>query len=241
MNSKRKQLVAIAAGFSIFFLSAAAVIAGSQSTRAKQKSVSSRAPIYFERTSGTEGNPILYSARGIAYDVFISREEADVVLNGGLKQTEEAPRGKVIVVHAYANVLRMRFVGADVPISVCPAEAGKQFENLFSAVAYRGIYPGTDIFLTGDQRQIGFELRLSPGADVRGVVLELAGATSISLDGKGNAVVRAGRESLVIQRPVIQESEAGRRLKGAFRIEPRNRLRFVLGAVTPADSQTIPD
>lgn len=90
-------------------------------TRHAKSVRSSDAQINFESITGDDASLIRYVARAGSYDLYISREEADVVLHGGLQQSGEVERGKVIVVHAYANVLRMRFVHANPPTSVEPA------------------------------------------------------------------------------------------------------------------------
>jgi len=109
-------------------------------------------------------------------------------------------------------------------------------------VAYRGVYAGTDVIFRGDQQKIGLDLDLSPGADPNGMELTLDGATGIALDAAGNAVVRMGELSLVLERPAIFEVRDGRRrpLPGGYRIEPNNRLRFVVG-LPNANEQVITD
>lgn len=199
------------------------------------------AQIYFENASSDDASPIRYVARARSYDLYISREEADVVLHGGLEQSGDAERGKMIVVHAYASVLRMRFVDADPPTSVeQPIESGRRSLN---SIAYRGVYPGTDAVLRARQSQIGFQFELAPGADARNIVLEIRGATSINLDSRGNAVVRVGREAIVLQRPAvkIQASGRGETSVGGYEIEDANRLRFIVNGNVPQSRATITD
>lgn len=209
--------------------------------------VSSRAlasPLHFEASKNLSGSPIKYSARAASYSLFLSSDEADVVLHGEETPSGEVTRGKPIVVQAYANLLRMRFVDSNLPASIGPPNAQKRLQAhpYYTAVAYRGIYPGTDVVFRGDQQQIGFQLNLCPGADADHIVLELAGATGISLDMDGNAIVRVGRTSLILQKPsvMISSKSAGQWFAGAYRIETRNRLRFIVR--TPAaDAQIIAD
>jgi len=199
------------------------------------------AQIYFEKIGSDDASPIRYVARSRAYDLYISREEADLVLHRGLEQPMKAERGKVIVVQAYANVLRMRFVDAELPTSVGrPSTHGRRSP---SAVAYRGIYPGTDALLRANREGIGFQLELSPGADSQAIVLEIGGATSINLDRHGNAIVHAGRESIVLQRPTVRIQSSGRDEAGlgAYEVEGANRLWFIASGNLPQSRQTITD
>jgi len=197
------------------------------------------AQIYFEKIGSDDASPIRYAARSRAYDLYISREEADLVLHRGLEQPVQAERGKVIVVQAYASVLRMRFVDADPPTSVeQPVESERRSLN---SVAYRGIYPGTNAILRANQNDIGLQFEFSSGADARNIVLEIGGATSINLDSRGNAVVHAGREAIVLQRPTVQSSGRGEASLGAYEVEGRNRLRFILSGNVPQSHPTIAD
>ncbi len=232
-----------AAGWLVAILLCAALpgVSAQGNARAANPARSSDSRIYFEKTSSGNASPIRYVARSRSFDVYVSREEADVVLHGGLEQPREVARGKVIVVHAYANVLRMRFVNSDLPASVEPLATRRAAST--DAVAYRGIYPGTDAVLSATKDGIAFQLKLSQGADVQNVVLELDGATSIDLDARGNAVVHAGREVVVLQKPAvqIQLAASGEASPGAYEIAGPNRLRFIVSRDVPTLSQTVSD
>ena len=198
-------------------------------------------PLHFE-ASNLSGSPVKYSARTASYSLFLSNEEADVVVYGEALPSGKVTRGKPIVVQAYANVLRMRFVDSNLPTSVGPANAKGRSLPYYTAVTYRGIYPGTDVVVRGDRQRIKFQLNLCPGADADHIVLELAGASEISLDAEGNALARVGRASLILQKPsiVLSSQGAAQRLAGGYRIEARNHLRFVVGA-PPTDTQVLTD
>lgn len=227
------------AAFGMFlFVTAARCVAAPGASNAG-RGHGGESPVLFEKSKADQA-PIQYIARSRSYDLYISREEADVVLHGGLERSGEAERGKVIVVHAFANVLRMRFVDANLPASV---EARPNAQHAAHELVYRGIYPGTDVVLRANRGRIAFQLELSPGADARDVLLELSGATSINLDSRGNAVVHAGRESIVLQRPTakIEPSANGELIPGGYEIEGRDRVRFTLSSKRPEASQTIAD
>lgn len=206
----------------------------------------SRAPLRFEANRGQTDEQVKYLARATNYNIFLAENEADIVLHHETKPSETVARGKMIVVQAYANVLRLRFANSNPPTKIVPLlyhrGSGNSAVAECTAVAYRGVYPGTDIIFRGDQQKIGLDLDLSPGADLHGIVLTLDGATGIVLDAGGNAVVRMGEVSLILERPAIFEVRDGRRwpLTGGYRIEPNNRLRFIVG-VSSANEQVVTD
>lgn len=204
---------------------------------------STEASIFFQETAGQLG-PVQYSAHTPSFDVFVSRQEADVVLHDEIAPTRELARGKITVVNAYASVLRLRFVNASLPTSVAPLAPVRRSHSArhsYAAVAYRGIYAGTDVILRGSQRRISFQVTLSPGADANHVVLQLAGATSIELNGRGDAVIHAGRQSLVLQRPVVSVRGSHASFLGAYEIERGNRLRFIVPELTPRNRTSFTD
>lgn len=215
-------------------------------TRPSARGNSSKQPLRFEANHGQTSREVKYLARAADYNIFLSNDEADVVLHSEMRPAGPLARGKVIVVRAYASVLRMRFANSNPPTKIVPlrqrSPMGASAPEPYTAVAYRGIYAGTDIVFHGDQRRIGLELNLSPGADPRDIMLSLDGATGIFLDSQGNAVVRVGDVSLVLQRPSVFEVRNGRRrpVSGSYRIEPNNRLRFMVG-LPSANEQIITD
>jgi len=209
-------------------------VAAPAQTRARSEKTSAEQPLHFKVNQGETNRRVKYLARAARYSIFLANNEADIVLHHEATPAGPVARGKVIVVHAYASVLRMRFADSNPPTSIVPLSGRSAIRDSsagpYTAVAYRGIYPGMDIVFHGDQRKIGLDLVLSRGADPAGIVLEFDGATGIALDAAGNAVVRAGEASLVIERPSFLEDQDGRRrlVVGSFQIEPNNRLRFLV-------------
>jgi|SRR5579875_39360 len=209
--------------------------------RAPARSIES--PIFFRKMAGQLG-PVLYSAETPSFDLFISRQETDVVLHDEIAPAGELPRGKITVVNAYATVLRLRFVNASLPTSVVPLAPVRRShlaQFSYAAVAYRGIYAGTDVILRGNRRRVSFQVILSPGADPNHVVLQLAGATSIKLNAHGDAMIHSGRDSLVLRRPVASIKGSKRSFWGAYKLESGNRLRFIIPALASQSSAGFAD
>lgn len=194
-------------------------------------------PLRFEASTSASDDPVKYSARASSYSLFLSNDEADVVLHGEQAPPSEVTRGKLIVVRAYASLLRMRFVDSNPPTSIVPIDRAKQPGSYYTAVAYRGIYAGTDVIVRGDQQRIAFQLNLSPGSDSGHIVLEIAGATFIQLDSAGNAIVHTGNESLILKRPTVKIGGTNSPFAGAYRIEHGNRLRFVVSSAAFENNQ----
>ncbi len=235
-----RRLATVSVLFVMFVMLTATVFRASAQTAARPNSGGS-APLVFEPSS-IAGSPIRYIARASGYTVFLSDEEADVVLQEAKAPSKELQRGDLIVVEAHASLLRMRFVDANPPTSLNAVDR-EGLPHAFTAIAYRGVYPGTDIILRGDQHCMQFRVKLGPGASAENIVIEFAGATGLDLQVDGTAVVHAGSAALLLQKPVILFGNIQTRqsASGGFRIENGNRLRLVLGASAPVSTQIIGD
>lgn len=232
------QPLAALAALSALIIMGVTTIASAQPI-ARDGSASS-APLLFEPYN-VPGSPIRYLARAAHYTVFLSNDEADVVLQQETSPSRKLQRGGVIVVQAHASLLRIRFVDADPPTSVNPADLQRPAAvSPLTAVAYRGLYPGTDIILRGDQQRLQFQVNLGPGASAENATIEFAGATGLNLRPDGTAVVHAGGAMLLLERPLILRhrqfygSRPPQSSLGAFQIEKGNRLRFVIASRAPA-------
>jgi len=203
------------------------------------------AQLRFEANHGQTDAQVRFLARAANYSIFLTSQEADVVLHHEAEPSRPLTRGKVIVVRANATVLRMRFADSNPPTRIVPFDPSRpNFDfssspmNVFSsAVAYRGLYPGVDVIFHGDQNKIGFRLNLSPGAETDDIALQLDGTDGITLDGAGNAVVHIGKNLFVIEKPLIFENRNGQReqLAGTYRVESNNRLQFIIAPPAAGD------
>lgn len=231
----------LAALLAILVLAALHMMVRSAHASSSVQSRISAESAHFE-PSNVPNNPVRFSARTAFYSLFISDEEADIVLRSE-NVPNELSRGKLIVVTAYANLVRMRFAGSNLPTAVRPLGLKDESRPPYTAVVYSGIYPGTDVVLRAHARRIAFQVNLSAGADPENIVLELAGVTMLKLNNAGDAIVNAGHASFILQKPVVHlEAEGSRELaSGAYIIEHENRLRFMIPGSTSANRQTMGD
>ncbi len=230
------------AAVSVLFVMLAAIAFHVSAQTTARLNSSGSAPLVFE-PSTIAGSPVRYIARTARYTMFLLDEEADVVLQEEKAPSKELQRGGLIVVQAHASLLRIRFVDANPPTSVTPIRRQRRTQASFTAIAYRGLYPGTDIIIRGDQQGMQFQVKLGPGASAENIAVEFAGATGVELRADGTAVVHAGRSRLLLQRPVILfgSNQTTQSAPASFRIENINRLGLVPAASVPASSQIMGD
>lgn len=230
------KFLATLAIISLFFIALSALSFRASALPAAHSDSDAPMPLIFQPFN-VSGSPIRYLGRAAHYTLLLSDDEADVVLQQEKAPSQKLQRGGIIVVEAHASLLRMRFVDANPPTSIIPADRERRADAPLTAVAYRGLYPGTDIILRGDQQRMQFQVNLGPGAgaSAENIAIQLIGATSITLDPNGNAIIRTGRASLLLQRPIIsvgnRAEQLGPSTLGSFRIEDRNLLRFIIDSI----------
>lgn len=101
----------------------------------------------------------------------------------------------------------------------------------YGRVSYAGVYPGVDLSFYGRQRQLEYDFRVAPGADVGRIGLSLSGARSLRLDRGGDLVLGTAAGPLRQRAPVIYQPVGGRRqpVSGGYVLEGRGRVGFRVG------------
>ena len=104
----------------------------------------------------------------------------------------------------------------------------------FKGVIYRGVWPGVDVSYHGDRRQLKYDIRVAPGADLSKIRLRYEGAENLWLDDSGDLHVQTAVTTFVEKVPgIYQENGSGKQaLRGGyvllddhtvgFRVEGRN-------------------
>lgn len=148
------------------------------------------------------------------------------------------------------DVLQLRWLGANAApmIAGLEEEPGKSNYLLgdnsskwvkavpaFSKVGYRGLYPGVDLVYYGNHRQLEFDLKVAPGADLGAVRLQIAGekrrAAKLQINSAGELVVHTRAGGLRFHKPVAYQPDgnSGRHFVAAnYVIAKGGRIGFVV-------------
>ena len=158
----------------------------------------------------------------------------------------EARRFRISRLPGRSEVVRLKFAGASTPAAITgrgqlPGKTNyfigndpKQWRTNvpnYSAVEYRGIYPGVDARFHGDNRQLEFDFDVAPGADPSTIALEIQGARRMRVNSAGDVLLRlAGKREVLLGKPhIYQETPQGRReIPGHYVLVARNRIAFAL-------------
>lgn len=106
----------------------------------------------------------------------------------------------------------------------------------FAKVRARQVYPGIDVLYYGAGRLVEFDFEVRPGADPALIQLGFAGQQRLSLNERGDLIVRLARGEVVQHRPVAyQEIEGVRqRVEAAYALGDDGTVTFRLGRFDPS-------
>jgi len=146
--------------------------------------------------------------------------------------------------------VRVRFVGARASVQiegVEPLEAKASFlagaeENwrldvpLYTAVRYRGLYPGVDMIYGGNGHDLKSEFVVAPGVDPALIRLRYQGTGEARTDASGALVIPAGGHDLREAAPVIYQDRDGRRVpvEGRYALETGATVGFIVSHYDPS-------
>jgi len=193
-------------------------------------------PLHFEQNKGQAPGAVRFLSRGPGYALFLTPEGARLALETRGPQGEPSWKG-----------LDLRFPGAEkepVLAGLDPMQAriayfkgndpGKWLSDIpaFARVRYENLYPGIDLVLYGNQRQLEYDLVIKPGADADAIRLEFRGADGMKVNDAGELVLEVGERQVIQKAPVIYQERDGRReaVGGRYVPEGRHRVRFQLAS-----------
>ena len=81
----------------------------------------------------------------------------------------------------------------------------------FAQVRYQNIYCGIDLIYYGNQRQIEYDFRVSPGADPRVISFHFGEKTEVKISADGDLVLKISDVELREKKPIIYQEIAGER------------------------------
>ncbi|MGI8785373.1 MAG: hypothetical protein ACR2L2_17195 [Acidobacteriota bacterium] len=190
-------------------------------------------PLFFEQNLGQSDAAVRYLARGTGYGLFLAPGEVVLSLVAGDSQP------------ARSAVVRMKFGGARLSPRLSGLDPLPGKSNYFvgddslrwqtgltqyERVRYEQLYDGIDAIFYGKQRELEYDLVVSPQADPSAVVLDFEGATSLHLDAGGDLLLETPLGEVRQRRPVAyQEFDGERRpVEASFRLHG-SRVTFDVG------------
>jgi hypothetical protein len=228
-------------------------------SRARALQTHAALPMTFEANNGQTDPEVKFLAHAPAYTLFLTDTEAVLSVPEGPSKAAsfhaEQPSLHRLGSHPgkpaapnLSRIVRLGFAGTSTPSAIVGRDQLISKTNYFigndpkqwhtnvpnySAVEYRGIYPGVNAIFRGNDRRLEFDFNVAPGADPGAIALEIHGARRMRLNSAGEVVLRiAGTRDLVLGKPhIYQDSPEGRReIAGNFVMRGKNGIGFALGA-----------
>ncbi len=207
-------------------------------------------PLSFEANLGQTALSVKFLSRGQGYNLFLTSTEAVLALT----RLDRATIGKGSEVEdsrssreTSQSVLRMGLVNANPAPTISgldklPGKANYFIGNdpyrwrtnvpTYVKVQYKDVYPGVDLVFYGNQRQLEYDFIVSPGADLTAITLSFDGADQLTVDAKGDLVLRFGDSDLRLQKPVVYQMVNGSKqhIPGNYRLEDQHHIGFQVAA-----------
>ena len=183
-------------------------------------------PLSFEANQGQADTQVKFLSRGSGYALFLTKDEAVFAFRND-KAKAEAPSARPhqqpsALLPRNSAVLRMKLLNANPAANVSGAEElpgksnyligndrRKWHSNVptYAKVKYEEIYPGVALVYYGTGRQLEYDFIVAPGADPRRIQFDLQGAKRVSLDQKGDLVLRLNEGEVRWHRPMVYQEK----------------------------------
>lgn len=217
------------------------------STRLQVEASYGRLPLSFEPNRGQTDPRVKFISRAGNRMLWLTADEA--VLAVSRPRRAVSPDAKLAAGsndQTVPAVLRMKFAGANRNARVSGESRQSGTVNYFGGkpdqwrtkipmygrVRYRSLYPGIDLVFYGNNRELEYDLVVSPGADPGQIKLAVAGADEIRIDAEGNLVLKTSQGDVIQQKPKTYQRKGATltAVAGNYVITGKDEVGFRLGS-----------
>ena len=98
----------------------------------------------------------------------------------------------------------------------------------YKGVIYKDVWQGIDVIYRGDKRQLKYDIRVNPGADIRKVRLQYDGAQKMWVDKKGDLHIKTAVTEFIEKVPGIYQEKSGKKndVVGGYKLLNKNTVGF---------------
>lgn len=197
-----------------------------------------RLPLVFEENRGQSDPQVRFLARGGGYGLFLTENEAVLVLQHSPNNSSPAARTALVV--------RMKLAGAQTNPVVTgsarlPGRSNYFIGNdparwqrdvpQFAAVRSSTVYPGIDLVYYGNQGRLEYDFEVAAGADPKQVGLHFDGIDRLAIDDGGDLILVSGGEDVKLKAPRVYQTLNGeeRPVSARFVIRGEHEAGFEIG------------
>ena len=211
-------------------------------------------PLSFEANHGQSDSTVKFLSRGSGYSLFLTSNEAVLVLSQSESRDRKASRvarAAVGATHRKSAVVRMTLVNANPRLQATghdelPGKSNYFIGNdpakwrtnipTYAKVKYEGVYPGVDLVYYGNHGQLEYDFVVAPGADPRLVTLAFEGAREVHIDARGELVLGVEGGEVRQHKPVVYQEVAGvkQEVAGRYVMKGTRQVGFRVAAYDPS-------
>jgi beta-propeller repeat-containing protein len=230
-------------------LSEMAMMKSGPATRLQVEASYGKLPLAFEPNRGQSDPRVRFLSHAGHRTLWLTRDEAVLAVGrrSGAHLSNRREEEKTLQANESAPaVLRMKFMGANgnprvagearqqgtVNYFIGKPEQWRTKIPVYSRVRYSSLYPGIDLIFYGNNRELEYDLVVSPGADPEQIKLGISGAESMRIDGNGNLVLKTAAGDVIQQKPRIYQRKGSNlvAVEGDYVINRKDEISFRLGS-----------
>jgi hypothetical protein len=219
------------------------------STRLQVKASFGNLPLAFEPNRGQTDSQVKFLSHAGHHTLWLTNDEAVLAVgrrSGANLSNQKGKEGSLQANESASAVLRMKFVGANANPGIAGEAPQPGTVNYFtgkpeqwrtkipvySRVRYSSLYPGIDLVFYGTNRELEYDLMVSPGADPEQIKLGISGAENMRIDGDGNLVLKTAAGDVIQQKPRIYQRKGTNLIAvaGNYVISGKDEVGFRLGS-----------
>jgi beta-propeller repeat-containing protein/centrosomal CEP192-like protein len=204
-------------------------------------------PLSFERNEGQADPQAKFLARGQGYIIFLTPNEAVLALRRTAQKVPAVLHLEVLGRNLASEVSGLDelpgkgnyFIGND-------PDKWRTNVPRYARVRCADVYPGIGLIYYGKQRQLEYDFVIAPGASPKVIRLGIGGAKKIEINAQGDLVLRAGKDRVVLHKPVAYQETRLDGLRATvggvskqfidarYVLKSGNRIGFEVAAYDPA-------
>jgi hypothetical protein len=219
------------------------------STRLQAEASFGNLPLAFEPNRGQTDSRVKFLSHAGHHTLWLTNDEAVLAVgrrSGANLSNQKGKEGSLQANASASAVLRMKFVGANANPRVAGEARQQGTVNYFVGtpeqwrtkipvyprVRYSSLYPGIDLVFYGTNRDLEYDLVVSPGADPGQIKLGISGAENMRVDGNGNLVLKTAAGDVIQQKPRIYQRKGTNlvAVAGDYVINSKDEVGFRLGS-----------
>ncbi|NLX97962.1 MAG: hypothetical protein GXY83_17505, partial [Rhodopirellula sp.] len=203
---------------------------------------SAAASLSFEPNLGQTDAQVAFVARGSNYAIFLTPDRAALGLGGTSDGDSAAVHMLWLGGNESPTVIAMEPQAGTSNYLIGPDPSGWITSvPQYGRIRYESVYDRIDLEYYGRAGELEYDWIVRPGGDPNDIIMQFAGAESMTIDNAGNLRLTVADSELVERAPLVYQEIAGQRvdIPGSYVIHPDGMIGFELAAYDTAETLVI--